>query len=423
MNGDRIAPKRDNYISVIDCVCAALLALCPLLQHYVGPLYNAGISALVLIAVYLIARMFQALPSIKPTSFNFVLIMVVYQTYRIVNHGTTLTEFGQSGVFIIFMLALALGKINIAFMLKVGRLICLAASACLILQYVCFYIFGFHLQLVPTSLLIPAAEQWILGAMTGLAGVTGRIGNFYRPSAFFLEPAHVYLYMFPYLILLLFDEKLDKKAVWMALLISCGIFLSTSGMGIGAVMGIWALFLVSRNEKDGTFSLKNIFRKRNLIIIGIMAVVFILAVIYVPFVGRAVRRVFVPGKTGSTAITGRISEALGMVSTMTPLQWLFGVADNTHGIEFHIPGVLDVLYRHGVIGFVLSYELYVKCICKLSFPYKFIGVVVLITSLFSAHTHSTIGMLIFLLILMSGFQNFAPPQPGVQPYVTPDPQK
>ncbi len=411
--------REKGFIAYADIFVAIVLSLCPILQHYIGPVYNMAISALAFISLYLIMRMLVEIPTINLSKISFVLIMILYQTYRIINHGTTLTEFGQSMVIIIFMLAIALGKINLAIMLKACRIICLIASVCLIIQYICFYFFGFHLQLVPTSLFIPYAEQWALGAKTGLAGVTGKIGTFYRPSAFFLEPAHVYLYMFPHLILSLFTSEISKKTVWIPLIISCGMLLSTSGMGIAAVVGIWALFLILFNEKDKSFDLKNAFRRRNLIAVAILVVLFILACIYVPFVRRAIQRIFVPGRSGSTAITGRIKRALKLVLSMPKKQWLFGAADNTHGISFHIPSMLDVLYRHGLIGFVLSYELYVKCIFKLNLSYKLIGVVIIITSFFSAHTHSTVGMLNFLLILLSGFQFLEPPYPKVMPYVAP----
>lgn len=208
----------------------------------------------------------------------------------------------------------------------------------------------------------------------------------------------------------------------MALLISAGMICSTSGMGIGATMGIWGLFLILRDERDGSFSIKNVFRKRNLIAAAILVVVFLVAVQNISFLRRAVTRIIVPGKTGSTAISGRTAKALELVSTMTVKQWFFGVADNTHGITFTVPGLLDVLYRHGLIGLILSYELYVKCIFKLKFSYKFIGVVILISSLLTGHTHSTVGMLYYVLVLMSGYHALEPDRLPIQLY-TPAPKK
>lgn len=416
MSENRLQITREKVITNLDYVCAFLLALCPILQHYVGPLYNMAISSLAAIAVYLIVRMRKDLLSISYPKIKFVLVMIIYQLYRIVNHGTSVTEIGQSMVFIVFMLAVAFGKINLKLVVEISRIVAIIASAGLILQYISFYIFKTHIQMVPTSLLIPSADQWILGAQTGLAGITGKLSNFYRPSAFFLEPSHVYLFFFPHIILLLFDGKLNKKRFFSALFISVALALTTSGMGIAAVFGIWVLFIAIRDEKDGSFNLNNLFRRRNLVIIGVLVVIFVIAVFNVPFLKRAVLRIFVPGKSGSTAITGRIKKALSLILDMSPMQWLLGAEDVKQQISFNVPGIFDVIYRHGFVGFVLSYELYVKCIFKLSFAYKFIGIVVLITSLFSAHTHSTVGMLNFLLILMSGFECVDPPQPGVCHY-------
>lgn len=414
-----IAQKKNSLFTITDHICAVLLALCPLLQHYIAPLYNMAITVMIVIAAYLILRILLDVHNVKWGAIAFVAVMVAYQIFRVVNHGTTVAEFGQSGVFIVFILAVALGKINLDTMLKACRAVCLLASGYLILQYVFYYLFKIHLQMAPTDLLIKSADQWVLVAQTGLAGVTGRVGNLYRPSAFFLEPSHMYIYAFPHLILLLFKEKITKKVLLMAGLISLGLILTTSGMGIAAAAGIWGLFLVFRDERDGTFSFKNILRKRNLIAMGLLAVGFIGATVCVPFVRSAVLRVFIPGATGSTAITGRVSGAWSYIEPMTFWQWIWGVADNTNGITTNFPGLLDALYRHGLIGVVLSYELYVKCMVKLPLAYKLIGAVILITSLFSGHTHSLVGMLYFLLVLMSGFACVDQDKSPIQSYTIP----
>jgi len=388
----------------IDCVAAALLALCPLLQHYKAPLFNAAITVLVVVAVYLCICMLPKLKNFKFAWLNLTLVLIIYQIFRVVNHGTTVSEVGQSGVFIIFLLALSMGLVDLKFLLKAAKVVAMIAAAALILQYICYYIFGFHLQMVPTSLLIPSAEQWILGAQTGKAGITGNLRRSYRPSAFFLEPSHAYLYMFPHLFLLLFSGKATRKNLLSALLITVGMMLTTSGMGVVAAVCAWALFAAIYDFKTGTFSLRNILRKRNLIAIGCVAVVLIVVVSTVPIIrGSFIRIVYNPSG-GSTAIGGRINRALKLVAGFTPLQWIFGVADNTHGINFNIPGLVDALYRHGLIGLVLSYEFYVKGLLKLKLAYVLVAAVILVTSLFSAHTHSTVGMLNFVFILTAGYR-------------------
>lgn len=403
---DNLLQKLDAHKSVPDCIAAILLAMCPLVQYYEGPVYNMAITVLVLLVPYLGLRILSKLKGFKISTVSLVLVMVVYQLLRIVNHGTTVTEFGQSGVFIIYLIALAMGCVDVKTLAKTGKWISVTAAACLIVQYVTFYLLGFHLQMVPTSALLPMAEQWALGAKTGLAGITGRMNDFYRPSAFFLEPSHVFLYMFPHLLIVLFSYKGNRRDWLPAIMITLGLVLCTSAMGIAAAAGSWGLFLIIYHEKKKTFSIRNVFRPRSLIIL-VLFMAFAVALFFtVPSIRRSVTRIFTT-KTGSTAISGRIAKALELLKTFTPAQWLLGVSDNTHGITFNIPGLVDVIYRHGLIGMVLSYEFYLKGMIKLKLPYFLVCAAIVVTSLFSAHTHSTVGMLYYIFILVCGYQTAA----------------
>lgn len=386
-----------------DTILAVLLALCPLLQHYKGPVYNMAITVLVIGVPYISLRMLSRWEQIKPSRFLIVLVPVIYQLYRIVNHGTSVVEFGQSAVFIAFLLALALDCIDLRTLVRTAQLVCLVASVALIAQYVCHYVFDFHLQLVVTDWLLPSAEQWILGAQTGLAGITGKISSFYRPSAFFLEPSHVYIYMFPHLFILLFQNGSAWKTILPACLITVGLILTTSGMAVMVVAAAWVAFFLLYNNKEHSFSAKNIFRLRNLIVVCLLLVVFWLLMENVPTIQRTVSRIF-SGKKAGTAIDGRVTEALKRLKRFDVMQWIFGIADVNADFRFYLPGAYDAIYRHGLIGAVLSMEFYCKSIFKLKLSHFLVAIVVVATSFFSAHTHSTIGMLYFTFILMHGFR-------------------
>lgn len=394
--------KVEARSAVPDRIAAALLALTPILQHYQGLVYNAALTLLVLLVPYLLLRTVTRLGEYRSSNLGVVAVTVVYLIYRVVDHGTSMVELGQSGVLAIYMMAMAFGCVNVKSFCKVGLLISVLTSCLLLLQYIFFYLFRIHLQMVPTDLLLPSAEQWILGAQTGLAGVTGKMSDFYRPSAFFLEPSHVYIYLFPHLLLQLFGGK-GKRSLLTAALITMGLVLSTSGMGIAFAVGSWGLYFIFHNEKDGTFSFKNVVRKKNLIMLGFLLVAFALAFFFVPTVKRTVTRIFVT-KTGVNAIGGRIDKALSGLKNMTFLQWIIGVEDTTHGISYNMPGIMAALYRHGLIGMTMSADIYAKSVYRLKLPFAMTGAVILVTSLFSAHTHSTVGMLYFVLILMYGFQ-------------------
>ncbi len=393
---------QEEKVALLSRICAFMLALCQILQHYIGPLYNAAISILVIIVPFLMILISGNIRNIKISMTYPVVLLIFCHIYRVINHGTSVTEFGQSGVFIIYLIAMSLGCIDLENFVKYSSYIALFSTAGLILQYICYYVFGFHLQMVPTFLLLDSAEQWVLGAETGLAGITGVIRETYRPSAFFLEPSHVFLYTFPHLILFLFSGKDKKHSIYPALFLSLGMILSTSGMGVLAMCGSWVLYFIIKGE-DGQFSIRNIFRPKVLVIFAVALAILIIAVLFVPVVHGTIMRIFVPDEEGgSTAIEGRVKMALRLLDGLSLKDLMWGVRDNTHGIEFNIPGFADILYRHGFLGLILSYSVYIWALCKAKMPYQIVSLVILVTSLFSAHTHSTVGMLYYTMILING---------------------
>ena len=409
MNETTLPVQKESVFSrvmkILDRVAASMLALCPVLQHYRGLIFNAALTVMVIVAAYLVCRIAGKLKSFRLADLKPVWALIVYMIYRVVDHGTSVTELGQSGVLIIYFMAAAMDCIDLRWMCRTAMVVSGIAALLLVVQYFCYYLLGFHLQLVPTELLLPSADQWVLCAQTGLASINGEIrpNGFYRPSAFFLEPSHVYIYIFPHLMIKLFGKSQSRSRLCQAVILSLGLVLCTSGMGIAAVCLTWGLFLAFYNEQTQTFSLRNILRRRTKIILACAAVAFIIAVIVFPPIRTAVVRIFTndPGKR--TAIGGRVARALEGLRDMSPRQWIFGESDTLQGITYNMPGLIGALQRYGLIGMVLSAEFYTKSIWKLKMPFWLPAAVILITSFFSAHTHSTVGMMYYVLILMRGY--------------------
>jgi len=390
----------------LDRVAASLLAFCPVLQHYQAPLYNAALTVMVLLVPYLLWRMTFRVKDFQLKELMPVWALVGYMVFRVVDHGTSVTELGQSAVLTVLFVAAALGCIDIKWMCRTGLVVSCVASGILIVQTVVFYLTGFHIQVVPVSALIDTADQWILSARTGLAGVTGviRTNGFYRPSAFFLEPSHAYIYMFPHLLVVMFGKKHNMKELGLAALMTVGLGLTTSGMGIAVACCAWALYFALFNEQEQTFSLRNLARRRTKTVLILAVVGFAGAMIVLPPLRRAVVRIFTSSATGSSAIGGRVRSAITAISSLSPKQWIIGVSDTTHGMSSNMPGAVAALYRHGLIGMFLSMEFYTKSMWKLKMPFWVAALVIFGTSCFSAHTHSTVGMMYFVLILMRGYQ-------------------
>lgn len=405
----------DKRIDMLDKVAAVLLAFCPLLQHYTGLIYNAGLTVMVLLVPYLLLRLYMKRKEFRLSNLWLVAALVVYMVYRIIDHGTSLTELGQSGVLIVIFIAAAMGCIDVKTICKAAALVAILASLVMAVQYVCYYLFDFHLQMVPTDQLISSAKQWAQGAKDGLTSINGIKSKLYRPSAFFLEPSHFFFYAFPHLFLLLFSGK-NKWYLVFAAIISLGMVLSTSGMGIGTTGVAWIVFFALWDAKTNSFSIKNILRVQNLVLLAILAAVVFFVYENVPTVQQAISRIFI--KNGKqTAISGRTAEAIKALKKMSPLQWAIGVKDTTHGYAHNMPGLIAAIYRHGLIGGILSMEFYTKSVYKLKLPYALTAVMILVVSMFSAHTHSTVGFMYMILILMRG-HHYHPitPEPCLFPY-------
>lgn len=392
-------------IGHLDRIAAIMMALCPVLQHYKAPVYNAALTVMVLLVPYLLLRILSRVKDFQLAELRPVWALIAYMIFRVVDHGTSVTELGQSTVLIVFFVAAALKCIDLKWMCRAALYVACAASIVLIIQYLVFYLFAFHVQVVPVSLLLPSADQWVLSAQTGLVGVTGviRTNGFYRPSAFFLEPSHVYIYLFPHLLVVLFGKKHKRKELLIAILLSLGLVLCTSGMGIAVVCAAWAMYFALFNEKTQTFTMKNILRRHTKIVLLCAFVAFVLAFAFVPMVRKTITRIFFSA-TGSSAIGGRVSAALAGMKDFTPKQWILGITDTTHGTSHNMPGAIAAVYRHGLIGMILSMEFYTKSMWKLKMPFWLAAGVIFVTSLFSAHTHSTVGMMYYVLILMRGYQ-------------------
>lgn len=177
--------------------------------------------------------------------------------------------------------------------------------------------------------------------------------------------------------------------------------LCTSGMGIAVVVVTWGAFVITADWKEHTFSLANIIKKRNLILLACVVVAFGLAFAFVPFVQQSVIRIFHTSDGSSTAISGRTWRAMRLIKKMKGVQWIAGIADTT-GADYNVPGVFATLYKYGIIGVILSCWVYIRSLWKTDIAHFCMAVVILVTAFFSAHTHGTFYMLFYVLILLEG---------------------
>ena len=426
--------------SLCDKICGFLLAAAPLLQHYKGIYVNAGILVLVLCLPWIGIRLLLRFRELEWKRLIPVLPLILFLIYRVADHGTTFMEIAHCGVLCAYFAAIALGGINLRYVFTSAYLIAMASVFCIVIQSICYYLFGFHLQLVATDFLLEESSQWVALAQTGVVGVNGKISAFYRPSGFFLEPSHMFLYLTPNLMMLLLSRQMNLFKRLSAAALSLGLILSTSGMGIAVVAGTWLLQLGFGRGKENLLRFRHLFCKQNILRCILFVVVFVVLAVSLPSIRYSVMRIFMGNQAvnaiiaseqaekaagseqyaelmekaqdaaeqmqvnaGSTAVSGRTERALSLIrNRMKGMQYLIGVGDTVGDVTFNLPGFFATMYKYGLIGVVLSYLFYLSCAVFAKGAYRWMAIIIIGISFFSAHTHGTFYMLFYVLMLIDG---------------------
>lgn len=387
--------------SILDRVCTVLLALCPILQHYKGLFsQDASTTLMVLLFVYFGIKLLRK----KTWHFATVLPLLVFSGYELINHGIGLMEFAREALLVAYFVAAASGAIDLKYYTKTAINVAFAASVLLIVQYFCYYVLGFHLQLVATSLLEESNSQWFQLVQTGTIGVTGKSMGYYRPSAFFLEPSHLTIYCFPALAMVLLMPGMTRSRTIAAAVLSLGIVMSTSGMGIAIVLGLWVVYIAlylggERKLKD---VIRLVFTRKGMLVIGAgVAALLLLYLVVEPF-RLSINRIFV-GTGGKSAISGRTSTGIKAVSSMRGIELLVGKSDWGEVSSWNMSGLFYTMYTQGILGVVLSYVFYVRSVLKTKRSYLWMALVILGLSVFTVHTHAAFYMMFYVLILLGGY--------------------
>ena len=395
--------------SIPDKICAFLLAILPLLQHYIGLYKNAGFTVLLLVFPFLAYRMVRRIVEKKLPNKKCVLAilpLLLYELYVLIR-AASLSRVLYAGFMLFLFACVAYECVNVRSFFRCALLIAKIASLLIILQTILFNLFGYHLRLIPTDLLLDGSEMWLNRAITGLKAE----GEMYRPSGIFLEPSHLFLYVLPLLSMLILLPGFNPRRREEAILLSAGLLLSTSGLGIIVVVFLWALFWTLFQDNDaGKMNFKNFFTVRTgrIIICGILLVLICCSI--VPIVDEAVGR-FLPNANGyNSAIDGRTERAESFLmqesnypeETSEEVNRIFGVGESFREINFNMAGFHATLYKFGFIGLILTYWFYGQGLFTLKAPYNVLSLIIIGVSYFSAHTHGTFYMLFYVLFLMNG---------------------
>lgn len=389
---------------LLEGVILLLLALCPILQHYKGLIDNPSKELTIVIAAYALVKLF--IRKGEKIRIGGIMGLVLYGLYVSVIHGFSFSALGREMAQVGIFLAAFNGVLDLRKFLRICTWIALAATVCIVVQYFCYYVLGFHLQLVATNLLSESAEQWIGLAQTGRINVSGKTMAFYRPSAFFLEPSHFAIFCIPVVCVLLLSKDSGRKEFIKAAVISAGVLLTTSGLGLVAIGAMWLLFVafyLRNTRKNKKFVFSDILKPHSLLLILVIGGVFLVLYSTSSVFRQSVNRIFISSASGATAITGRTStgiRALKMLSAST--MWTgFGSRYSVH--DWNMSAFFLTVFFHGVIGGLLFYWFYVRSLFHVRHAAFWMCVIFIGLSFFTVHMYAAYYRIFYTLVILQGY--------------------
>lgn len=392
-----------NIIEVLDWMIAFIMVIAPAFQHYQGPFVNAGwtlwLAALVLIAFNMILKNRKTVWFSRP-SLIALIIIIVYKLYHLLDHGFNIGSMFTALLFIILFYYIAIDQLNFKAFIRIVTLIAVVNVACLLLQYICYYVFHYNLQFVDLTKLVDQDYRWVNRLSTTSTNLA-----LYRPSGLFLEPSHVFLFSFPLVLYLFMNSSTGKNEKIAAWLILAGIVLSTSGMGVLFAIGMpIAYFVMFRKPRYKKGSLLNFFAPKTLLIFIACSLLLWILFLKVDIVQQSLLRVFATDSEGYNAFSGRTSKGVALLNTMSGKQIIIGIADEMGELGKAVSGFQGEMFKYGVIGIVISYCYYLCMLNSREYYTKYLAFILIVISFVCGHTHRDFYMLYFSIYLFSGLR-------------------
>lgn len=342
---------------------ALFLALLPMIMMYRVPVIGLGVST-TLIAIGMIYAFAVIARMHKFIQWKVVSPFLIYLLYVMTKSTLVYTLIYIAIGF--HIIALSTGALDVKALKRYVEKIAMLAAIGTIVQMMIHIILGVHLPMIISSLCLSDLDYYSKAIATGVS----RHSTMYRPSAFFLEPAHLTMYCIVALNTYLFQEKPDYKK---AIIVSAGILTTTSGMGIVLTAITWVIFpLLYGNGVDFT-KIKRI--------VGMTLFLFAsFAILHrTPFFQSSLARIAGPVEYSSTqynAIWGRTANWKVYIDPLSGNELRFGKGISAIPAGVYFTGLMTIVYSYGIVGTVLLYAslLWLIFRCK-NMPYKLVTVI------------------------------------------------
>lgn len=286
---------------------------------------------------------------------------------------------------------------NYAFDLSLARklieLIATIATILLLVQVCYHYIFGGHIQMLPTSFL--TQEQYESYEATLKTGVS--VGStYYRPSSIFLEPSHYVQFTIVAFLSVLYPAPGKTVQFKKTLLYTIGIIATISSTGIALLIVFWGLWILFSQTGH------QIPKGLKFIVGGCMVVVIVMMVMS----SNSTLGVYINRILPSNLINLIDSQegrfwAARYLDSFSGTEWLMGRGIGTQPEGF-FTGYIRTVYQMGIIGFISYVILLTKVAWKSNGFCRYVGVAYIIL-LFGAEVDVLRYIVFYLTFAFVGY--------------------
>lgn len=219
------------------------------------------------------------------------------------------------------------------------------AIVVIIYQYIRFYLFGISENVFKLPFL---AYDEVYSSFS--------FNRVFRPSSFFLEPAHLSQFTIPAIAIHMFSKKeTTEYNIKMALLSSVAACLSTSGTAIIITGVLWLLFFISVRMKKAQDLLKTV------LLVFVFVVLVLLLYNYVSQFSFAISRL---DDFDSAVYTGRLNAGDRLIDNMNLFEKIIGVGFGNIPNTMYVNSFNYMLYTTGYIGIFLWGAIFVRYYIK-----------------------------------------------------------
>lgn len=373
----------------------------PILSIYISPIKGVDFGMFAILAIFpLIFAYAGKHGKIKTNYFILALILYVFTdsilAYVLSSPVDIVTPVLRLGKFVIILSIVFLLANHCLFDYSLAKeylkLMAVTTTAVIIIQNIVYYMSSKHVAFVVYDF-IENKEYLASNVYTSM--------SLYRPSSLFLEPAHFSQYNVLPLCYSLFGDYQNRNSdLKLAIFITAGLFLSTSGQGILLSVLLWfiwflnTMFKFSRAVSRGSFLL---------IIVVLFALCVIPYLSNLSIIEKSVYRVwdFEKGEPGP-ALTGRLF-TYSYFKELPLLHKFIGVGFGNVPSGVYLNGISYILYTTGVIGLLIVVFVLLDAFIHTRNFQRYFSLIYFIL-LIGSQTFTAANIVYYLTFIYSGYQ-------------------